>query len=365
MLESTSSRAALREWLVSGRPPDPGSGAEAGALVEAAATQGLSGLLHEAVHDHAGWPAEVRQSLLATRRALLRRASRQLDLAERTRRGLAEQGLRALPLKGAALAEWLYDSPADRPMADVDLLVLDDWDAALRVLLASGLTPEERADHAWSLREPHGGLLVELHRGLTSCPRLHPVDAAGLWSRSLPAGGQVQRRPAPEDLLVQLALHAAFQHGLVLSLVQWLDLRRLLEREPLDAARVAACARDACATAALASTLAVAARVVGAPLPAWARVPPRLERWLAPRLARPLTFVAPAPPSLARLRWELAAGRRWRLVADTLHPATGALSDPRFAWRLAHGLARGGRLAWRWLRPRFAARGRARNGTHV
>ena len=39
--------------------------------------------------------------------------------------------------------------------------------------------------------------------------------------------------PSAEDLLVQLAAHAAFQHGLWLHLVQYLDFSRLLSR-PLD-----------------------------------------------------------------------------------------------------------------------------------
>jgi hypothetical protein len=342
--------------LVSGRPPRPASEAEARALIDAAGAQGLTGLLHEAVRDDPDWPADARTALHARRRALLRRGSWQLDLAERSRHTLARRGLRALPMKGAALAERLYGSPADRPMADVDLLMLDDWDAARQALAAENLQPQERADHAWSWSDPDRGLILELHRGLTSCPRLHPVDADGLWARSVPGDGQVGRRPAPEDLLVQLALHAAFQHGLVLSLVQWLDLRRLLEREQLDPARVAASAAGARAEGALGLALAVATAVVGAPPQTWARVPARLAPWIEPRLARPLAFVAPAQPALARLRWELAAGRRRRLVADTLCPSTGAVSEARPVSRLAHGLTRGGRLAWRWLRPHAGSR---------
>lgn len=351
MSESTTGREALRAWLVSGSPPMPSSTAHARALADAALTQGLGGLLDDDVRADARWPADVRATLREARRALLRRGCRQLDLAERARRTLEGRGLRALPMKGAALCERLYASPADRPMADVDLLALDDWDAARRALEAEGFEPGERADHAWALRDPHSGLAVELHRGLTSCPRLHAVDAEGLWTRSVAAPGQVSRRPSSEDLLVQLALHAAFQHGLVLSLVQWLDLRRLLEREELDLARAAACARAAHAEAALGLTLAAARAVVAAPVhDAWrdvARVPERLARRLATRAARPLDFVSPARPDLARLRWELAAGRRRVLLADTLRPSTGDVPGTP-AWRR---LARAGRLAWRWLVP--------------
>lgn len=348
---STSPRAALRAWLVSGRPPRPADEAQAAALVDAAVSQGVAGLLHEAVHADRDWPPRASQALQATRRAWLWRGARQLDLAERTRATLAAQGLRSLPLKGAALSELLYTTPAERPMADVDLLVLDDWDAARRVLAGDGFIAEEHADHACSLRAPESGLLVELHRGLASCPRLHPIDVEGLWARALRADGHVRLRPAPEDLLVQLALHAAFQHGLVLSLVQWLDVRRLLEREALDPRRLAAAATHARAQDALALTLAVAATVVSAPVAPAARARTRLDRWLAPRLDRPLDFVTPSRPALARVRWGLAHGRRHQLLADTLWPA-GSEPTTASVWdRAARGAARGAGLAWRSWRP--------------
>lgn len=352
MPESTSIRALLRAWLVSGEAPSAADPARADALIEAAAAQGLVGLLHEAVHDDPRWPAPARQRLHVTRRALLGRGIHQLDLAERVRGVLAQAGLRVLPLKGAALVERLYDSAADRPMADVDLLVLERWDAARQVLMDGGFVPQERADHAWSLRDPASGLLVELHHGLTSCPRLHPIDAARLWERSRPGAGQVARVPAAEDLLVQLALHAAFQHGLVLSLVQWLDLRRLLEREPLDPSRLAECAAAAHAQAALELALATAGAVVAAPLESVLGVRPRVPRWLERRLTRPLEFVAPNRPALARLRWHLAAGRRRALLAGTLRPARGDAPAPSAWARVRLDCARVAGLASRWLRPR-------------
>src|SRR4029079_19671773 len=128
--------------------------------------------------------------------------------------------------KGAALAESLYASPAERPMADVDVLALDDWPSSVRALEDAGFACAERADHAWSFVDPMTRGLVELHRTVTSCGGVFPLDAGALWSRARPACGQVRRRPSSEDLLVQIAQHALFQHGGVLWLVQWLDLRR-------------------------------------------------------------------------------------------------------------------------------------------
>ena len=108
-----------------------------------------------------------------------------------------------------------------------------------------------------------------------------------------PGRGQLPRRPATEDLLVHLALHAAFQHGLVLSLVQWLDFRRVLEREDVDPERLLASAAASRATVPLAAALLAAEAVVAAPPPpgpARRALRPRprgLKEWLAPRLADP------------------------------------------------------------------------------
>src|SRR4029450_5847578 len=90
-----------------------------------------------------------------------------------------------------------------------------------------GFSVLARADHAWAFLDPLSGSVLELHHSVTSCPGLFPLDGPGLVARSREGSGQVRRLPAPEDLLVHLAMHASFQHGLVLSLVQWLHFRRL------------------------------------------------------------------------------------------------------------------------------------------
>jgi hypothetical protein len=312
--------AALRAWLVSDIPPRPGSPSEARALAAEAASQGLAGLLSGAL-EPAEWPLEIRQGLEATRRALLFRGVQQLDALASAVDRLAREGLRALPLKGAALAEDLYPSIADRPMCDVDLLALDDYDASRRVLEAAGLRAVDVSDHAVAL-VAGGGVVLELHRSVTSCPGLFTAELEPLWARSREGRGQARRIPSAEDLLVQLGLHAAFQHGLVLRLVQYLDFRRLLER-PLDAARVAAIAHETGAEIALAAALAAAAVLAGAAVPdplrrALAPLPEQDRRWLQRWLSDPERSLAPREAPLARLRWMAARGRRRGLVRGTL-----------------------------------------------
>lgn len=321
MVPSKAEREALRAWLSTGERP-----ALSPALASAAIDQGLAGLLLSDLDlaDGSGTdaPGGSRGRLRDAARRSLVSGVRLLDLCERARRILRDRGLRSLPLKGAALGEWLYDSLAHRPMLDADLLVLDAWPDAIQALLEEGYRDAAGADHARVLVDPVTGGILELHRSVTSCPGLFAFDRDGLWSRSLLAPGLLTRRPGDEDLLIQLCLHASFQHGLVLSLVQWLDLRRLLEKRSLDIPLTAAIAERAGAMTAVGAAVHAAEAVVGAPLPAALReafpLRRRLHDWLGPRLREPLGFVAPAEASLGRVRFEVTPGRRTALVMRTL-----------------------------------------------
>jgi hypothetical protein len=283
-------------------------------------------------------------------RAGLARGLRLVHLAGRAQALLSARGLRSLPLKGAALAESLYDSVGFRPMLDADLLVLDAWPDAVEALLVEGYRAAVLADHATVFVCPVSGGILELHRSVTSCPGLFPMHANNLWSRSLPGDGPVSRFPSTEDLLVHLCLHASFQHGLVLSLVQWLDFRQLFLRRSVDVDRVVAIATEARALRAVGLALRAAAVVVGAavpaPLTAATPLPNRLHSWLTRRLLRPSELVAPAPPALARIRFALAAGQRSALLAATFGPGA---EGPRL--RLGAAGARALHLARRFALP--------------
>ena len=353
MPKSKRARAQLREWLRAGVPPSFSDAAAAQALAEEARRQGLSGLLHHAARSSsAPWPAPALDLLASSHREAFVRGVRQLEMAARVERLLAGRGLRSLPLKGAAVAEWLYDSVADRPMADVDLLALDDAPGAERLLAGEGFREIGRSDHAVALLDPVWGGVLELHHSLTSCPGLFPFDAEGIWSRSQPITGQITRIPATEDVLLQLCLHAAFQHGLVLSLVQWLDFRRLLERVPIDSDRLLELAARSSAGAALFAALAAAEAVLGAPVPRAVRDGVALAlggKGLGLRLRTPLALISPAEPALARVRWQLLAGRRLELLRLTFRDSV------RGPGSLRGSLRRAALLLGRWALPSLRA----------
>jgi Uncharacterised nucleotidyltransferase len=326
MAKSKAPLALLRDFLVTGRAPRVAE-TDVPTVLSEAKEQGLVGVLHAALvaAEDAG-PATLRSALAKDRRLLLVRGVRQLELAARVQSMLAEQAIHALPLKGAALSEELYEGEGDRPSADVDLLATERWLDARDYLQMQGFSVLARADHAWAFADPMSGGTLELHHSVTSCPGLFPLDGPGLVARSREGSGQVRRLPSPEDLLVHLCLHASFQHGLVLSLVQWLDFRLLLERHRPEFGNVVSIAGRSRAKAPLAVSLLTAEAVVGAPatpeMRDWceAHVPSGLRYWLFERLRDPLLFVAPHPPELARLRWGLVPGRRALLVGRTLSP---------------------------------------------
>ncbi len=323
MAESKTA-ALLRELVLEGALPEAPADISLADLGEDARRQGLGGLVLDALESgRASWAEPLRQDLLAVRRRTLIRTLGQIALAARTTALLEAHGIRSLPLKGVTIAETVCRVEADRPMSDTDLLALDRWGDALELLCGSGFTLVDRGDHAWALRDPESPLVLELHRSLTSAPGLFPYDFEGLWARRRKGRAQLAFVPSPEDLLLQLALHASFQHGFVLSLVQWLDFRRLLERESIDWDRLQALAAAARAETPLIGALLAAEALVAAPFPPElrplvTRLPRGLRAWLSARIAVPLGFVSPARQSLGRARWLLLAGRRAALVWRTL-----------------------------------------------
>ena len=344
----SKARGFVRDLAARGALPALPADLAAGAVLEAAREQRLASLLLAAVErERPAWAVPIEAALAAERRGLLVRTLGQIGLAARSIELLAARGIRALPLKGAVLAETVYGVEADRPMSDVDVLALERFPEAVGALREAGFAEVARGDHAWAYRDPDGNGIVELHRSVVSAPGLFPLDREGLWQRRRAGRGQLRALPSEEDLLLQLALHAAFQHGLVLSLVQWLDFRLLLERESLDVPRLLALATAARARAPLAAALAAARAVVDARVeaPLLAGLSRGLARRLAPLLDAPLRLVAPAEPDLARLRFALLAGRRVELLWRTLVLPETPEGDERLASRVRFAFGRALRLA--------------------
>lgn len=100
------------------------------------------------------------------------------SLLRRALAALAQAGCRALVLKGAALARWLYPSPEQRQSSDLDVLVEPGrWLQAHTALSAIGLTSDgysqhDRASGQVSYHDPISGRTLDIHHVLSVVPEL-------------------------------------------------------------------------------------------------------------------------------------------------------------------------------------------------
>jgi SAM-dependent methyltransferase len=158
---------------------------------------------------------------------------------KRVARLLAEAGVQALLVKGAALALTVYPDPAARRMLDIDLLVREgERDRVVAALVAGGCEerPEPGRPHSADLlgetvllvRAGAMAGLVEVHTTLSKIVT-RPIDMREVFARATPAPALPGLLvPAAEDHALFIALHAAghdFAHP-----VAFLDLEMLLRR---------------------------------------------------------------------------------------------------------------------------------------
>jgi len=256
---------------------------------------------------------------------LASRGVQQMDLAVRFSEAALAQGLPVLALKGIAIADELYGGTENRPMADIDFLVVDSrrFAEAAEVARALGLVETGADDHALVFRERASGVVLELHFSLTSCPGLFTVDHQAAWSRRVPVASTSMFRLADEDLLLHLALHTAFQHGFVAGEYHYRDFLRGLATFKPPAERVLGRAREWGALGAL-GAMAVACRnreseasLANDSLPHFeTHCPKMVRRWLEERSSLPPRM---SLWSLARIRYAIAPSK-WKYVRGSLLP---------------------------------------------
>ncbi len=352
MRDPTSPFPKILSWLRTGQAPEPGDEEEAILLVEQAEAHGLAGSLASAVVDAPSrWSESHRQRLRHLLLTHLATTVRMLNFGRQIMDDLLSAGIRTLPLKGAALAETLYDSPGERPMGDIDLLVIDAWPAALDVLGGMGHVTVAAADHAHALRSPEGYIL-ELHRNVVSCGDLFPFDHDRLWEASRIGPGLIPRTPAPEDLLLTLALHTVFQHGFALPLRNYLDIRHLLDKFPCDSQVLLSRAAASRSLPALAMCLRVAAALLGGEVlqgiadSLGGSLPRSTRSWLDGMASSHRDLLSPSPLNLARARFHATQGQTvawlWETIAPESHPNGSSPSRLRRCLRLAFQSARDG-----------------------
>jgi hypothetical protein len=238
--------AALAGWLGDGQPANA-TASDWQAVADLAMDLRLGPLLYHLWRE-AGvtLPAAVDErlegaELLSSFVALLARQA----LAE-VIQAFDTAGIRAVVLKGFAIAEAVYPDAASRPMADQDLLVRrGDVARAAECLERLGYRPQAEHNPAFDrrfggeitfVRANEAGPPVELHWDLLNSEwprRAMHIPAELWWQRAVPlAVGPVQTwRLAPDDTLIYLAIHLAIHHYYDGTLM-FLDLDRLIRGGP-------------------------------------------------------------------------------------------------------------------------------------
>ena len=152
---------------------------------------------------------------------------------------LRGRDVRAILLKGASFARWLYGDGGARPYVDVDLLVAPDQLAAAGEVLAGlgyalrcpGVAEGEQADHASEWDRP-GSPTIDLHNTMSSRLGVAPTRCWELIAaQAQPAvvGGRSAEVLAPEAMALHVVLHAEVGKRKTLD-----DLSRALTRLSLS-----------------------------------------------------------------------------------------------------------------------------------
>jgi Uncharacterised nucleotidyltransferase len=172
-------------------------------------------------------------------RDILARVLRVDAIAVDIARSLEARGIRAVVLKGPAIACWLYDDRAERPYGDIDLIVSPADFAETEVVLDrygfvswyDGPAPERAAAHAvgWMRGFDLGFVSVDLHRTFWGVG----VGGDAFWKavtaqteRACVGGGELEIPAEPMRTLI-VALHAAHHTDGAKARE---DLRRALDR---------------------------------------------------------------------------------------------------------------------------------------
>jgi len=235
--------AALR-WVLGGEPVDLATfwgGFEAlpPHLRPLAASHALRHL--------AGLDTDARQRLLAMERAAAVAYMARHAAVTSMRTALDAANSPAVFLKGIALAEQVYPSPATRTMSDIDVwLRAEDLPMAVSALMEAGLTSPDRHTNPTALSGPDpdayleatvagGVVFIEAHTRPASFRDLGDQEVAALWSSTVPAGPTALPVLSLDAQLLHVCLHTTRAHGCVAGLKSLVDVAMIVRGWPSDA----------------------------------------------------------------------------------------------------------------------------------
>lgn len=275
---------------------------------------------------------------------------------QRTLRALADAGVPAMLLKGAAIAAVRDPSFRSRAMTDVDLLVHDaDIPKAKAAIIAAGWPETKNEVYLALLQDAHHvppfedpllpGLRLELHRHIFPDDHSFAFGEANLWAeaRSTPSPFETALVPTDVQMVMHAAVHWAWQHQMAFG--TWRTMRSvasIVRTGTFDWDQLASAAVAAKAGTSVYWTLRLLSSLCDV------RAPRETMRRLAPPTAEPLRTMVerhvmagaapgefPASPSelVTRTMWRLALRPKW-----SGHQQAGR-HDPEKRWTKAYGTA--------------------------
>ena len=167
-------------------------------------------------------------------------------------------GITVIPLKGAWLAETVYQNIALRAMGDVDLWVQrSQLDAARQTMCALGYAANSKADRPQELQDEltgetqmfkAGSPMVEIHWNVFPGEWLRhtaQINEQEIWERTLPHNRENMRHLSPEDAVIHICVHLAVNHQMSSAgLRTLLDLDCVRQNLHINWATVAQRARE-------------------------------------------------------------------------------------------------------------------------
>jgi hypothetical protein len=221
-------------------------------LLDAAERHRLAPLVHDGLRAGGDEiprpPEEVRARLENIRILEIAKAMVRLHHVDELGALALRAGMDLYLLKGAAFATTLYPDPGLRPMSDIDVLARPgDFESWCRELSRLGYSLIDVSDHARCYRREATGVLVELHRELTSAAAFLGLEIRAILSRARPvdpAGAPGLSTLSWEDHLLHLCLHGSFQHGFRQPGLNAWDALSIVERTDFDFDLFVALARE-------------------------------------------------------------------------------------------------------------------------
>lgn len=251
---------------------------------------------------------------------------------------LESEDVPVIGLKGIFLLENIYNNIAARALGDIDIMVKkEDLQVAINILINLGYTMEtyfspvdQNTDikHVSPMKNADG-LSVEIHWTILNEEEPFAIDPDGLWDRAVPvniAGVDVLAL-SPEDLVLHLCLHFAYQHHLNLGLRGLNDVTEVLQHynKQLDWARLDVLSQKWGVGRVVWLALSLTVELLGAPVPqdVLNRLEPeKVESWVLPN-ARSIVLnarekAAPMTPDLADFASEKGFLNRIKLIMSRI-----------------------------------------------